>query len=137
MSLLPFPLTSTMRWHQVASPETLNYWASFSKASKDFQGGLIFPCGRGATHLFCYGIVPFNCLRRQGESGEIGQQMRAPMSLLSGEIYGPLYWNQSELQFMEKKNQYCQGLFQRHLREGSQGAIFCLDAFPWHNYNFF
>lgn len=63
-SLVPFPLTSTMRWDQVATPEIVNYWASFSKASRGFQGGLIFPCSRGATHLFCYGTVPLNCLRQ-------------------------------------------------------------------------
>lgn len=51
-------------WGQAASPEIANYWAGFATASKDFQGGLIFPRGRGAARLSCCGISPLDCLRR-------------------------------------------------------------------------
>lgn len=100
----PGPISLTQHW--VASLEVVNYWESFSKASKDFWGGLIFLCGRGVARLF----AGASCLWIVWEGGERGQQTGALVSLLSGEIYGPFYQNQQETQFMGKKNQYSQGL---------------------------
>lgn len=100
----PGPISLTQHW--VASPEIVNYWESFSKASKDFWGGLVFLCGRGVARLF----AGASCLWIVWEGGERGQQTGTLVSLLSGEIYGPFYQNQQETQFMGKKNQYSQGL---------------------------
>lgn len=60
------------------------------------------------------------------------------MSLLSGEIYGLLYWNQSELKFMGKKKiNTAKDSFKDISGKGSQGAVFCLDMFPCHSCNFY
>lgn len=67
-----------------------------------------------------------------------GSKRRALVSLLSGEIYGLLYWNQSELKFMGKKKiNTAKDCFKDISGKGSQGAVFCLDMFPCHSCNFY
>lgn len=93
--LVPFPLPSTGCWDQVAFLEIVTYWLGKLFQSPHFHGGLINSQLISSAEPSQLWIV--------WEGGETGQQTGALVILLAGEIYGPLYWNQWELQFMRGK----------------------------------